>query len=216
MSVPIQKQEASPQELSQERLQEIFGLTYEALQDVIMQGLLARWSCTKHHPKTYPGLAQWAETVRALRDKTVTLGWTSTDDNNFPLSLHPDNDVVIVVQTGDRETGIATGTPSNRAPKGANTEDAVVINQKQLSLFDTLPELPTLDGNPSKIMWVLLYYVAPNEVRFELSLPLKMVGGKIRSWGERLIFSPIPLDETDINLGDDDGPEFDVPVERRE
>lgn len=211
MSAPAQKQEASPQD----RLQEVFGLTPALLQDVIMDGLLARTSCTKHHPKTYPGLAQWAETVRALRDKTVTLGWTSTDDRNFPLSLHPDNNVVIAVQTGDRETG-TTGIPSNRAPKGANTEDAVAVNQRQLSLFDTLPELPTMDGKSSKIMWVLLYHVAPNEVRFELSLPSQMVGGKIRSWEERLVFQPISLSETDINLGDDDGPEFDVPVERRE
>jgi len=196
------------------RLQEIFGLTEDAIQDVIMQGLHARTNCSPHHPRTFPGLAQWAETVRALRGKTAPLGWTYSDDNNFPLSIHPSESLVIVVQTGDRETG-TRGTPSNRAPKGANTEDAVAINMRQMSLFDTIPDFTlNLDGD-KPIMWVLLYHVAQNEIRFELSLPLKMVGGKIRSWQERIVFPPITLDQSDIEIGDDDGTEFDVPVERR-
>ena len=196
------------------RLQEIFGLTEEALQDVVMSGLLARTSCSPHHPKTYPGLAHWAETVRALRDKTAPLGWTPSDDNNFPLSAHPTKNIVIAVQTGDRETG-TSGTPSNRAPKGSNTEVAVAINQRQFSLFDTIPDLPQQGSNSLQIMWVLLYHVAPNEIRFELSLPMLMIGGKIRSWQERIIFPAIPLGDTKIIFGDDDGPEFDVSVERK-
>ena len=210
MSLYQQKQEAG----QVDRLQEVFGLTQEAMQDVIMQGLLARTSCTSHHPKTFPGLSQWAETVRALRDKTAPYGWTTSDDNNFPLSIHPSNNIVIAVQTGDHETG-TSGNPSNRAPKGSNTEDAIALNQRQLSLFDAIPDLASLEEDTAHIMWVLLYHVAPNEVRYELSLPMKMVGGKIRSWQERIVFPAIPLSSTDIDLGDDNGPEFDVPVERR-
>lgn len=212
MSLPAYQVELTPVN----RLQEIFGLTEDAIQDVIMQGLHARTNCSPHHPKTYPGLAQWAETVRALRGKTAPLGWTYSDDNNFPLSIHPSDNLVIVVQTGDRETG-TSGIPSNRAPKGANTEDAVAINMRQMSLFDSLSDF-TLDQESNKpIMWVLLYHVAPNEIRFELSLPLKMVGGKIRSWQERIVFPAIQIGQTDIDIdiGDDDGTEFDVPVERR-
>jgi hypothetical protein len=106
--------------------------------------------------------------------------------------------------------------PSNRAAKGTNTEQAIWANQKQLSLFDSPLALPPLaEGNNNRITWVLLYHVAPNEIRFELSLPLKMIGGKIRSWQERLVFPAIPLDQVNIEIGDDDGPEFDVHVERR-
>ena len=197
-----------------DRLQEIFGLTQADLQDVIMAGYLARINCTAHHPKTFPGFTQWGETVRALRDKTVPAGWTVIEENNFPLSAHPTNNVVIAVQTGDRETG-TTGNPSNRAPKGANTEDAVAINQRQLSLFDTLPDLQPSEDGTEPIMWVLLYHVAPNEIRFELSLPLKMVGGKIRSWNERILLPAIPRSSNEIDLGDDDGTEFDIPVTPR-
>lgn len=210
MAFPVQKEEIEVQS----RLQQVFGLGHEAIQDVIMQGLLARTTCTGHHPRTFAGLYQWAETVRALRDKTSPLGWSCSDDNNFPLCVHPSGDLVIAVQTGDRDTGMVGSNPSNRAAKGTNTEQAVWANQKQLSLFD-LPELPSADGDDTRIMWVLLYHVAPNEIRFELSLPLNMIGGKIRSWQERLVFPAIMLDQADIEMGDDDGPEFDVHVERR-
>jgi len=198
------------------RLEELFGMTLQQVQDVVMAGVHARTTGTRHHPKTYPGYAQWAETVRALRDIAVPLGWVATDDNNFPLCVHDDRAVSIAVQTGDRETG-TTGIPSNRAPKGASTEQAVAVNIRQLTLFEAedIPVLPISNDKARHIMWILLYHVAPNEVRFELSLPSKMIGGKIRSWQERIIFPAIPLTETQINFGDDDGPEFDVSVERK-
>lgn len=200
--------------VEQNRLQEIFGLSEAALQDVIMEGFQARTNCTSHYPKTFPGLAQWANTVRALRDKTAPLSWTCSDDNNFPLCIHPTSDVVIVVQTGDRETG-TSGIPSNRAPKGANTEDAIAVNQRQYSIFDSIiPNLILPDAIDRKVMWVLLYHVAQDEIRFELSLPLKMVGGKIRSWQERIVFPAIRIGQSNIELGEDDGTEIDVPVER--
>ena len=202
------------------RLNEVFGLEANDIQDVIMQGLYARKACTPNHPRTYAGLAQWADTVRALRDKTSPKGWTSSDDNNFPLCIHPMNNLVIVVQTGDKETGISANNPSNRAAKGMNTEQAIWANQKQLSLFDALPEVSLCDSNDNRIMWVLLYHVTPSEMRFELSLPLKMVGGKIRSWQERLVFPAIVLDQIDIEIGDDDDgidnrQEFEINIERK-
>lgn len=209
-----QQQHSSNPEIS--RLEELFGLAIEQVQDVVMAGVHARTNGTRHHPKTFPGYAQWAETVRALRDVVVPLGWSATDKNNFPLCVHDERMLSVAVQTGDRETG-TTGIPSNRAPKGASTEQAVAVNMRQLSLFEAeeIPVLPSAANDTGHIMWILLYHVAHNEVRFELSLPSKMVGGKIRSWQERIIFSAIPLDETQINFGDDDGPEFDVSVERK-
>jgi hypothetical protein len=214
MALPVRNEEIEVQS----RLQQVFGLHREIIQDVIMQGLLARTTCTPNHPKTFPGSYQWAETVRALRDKTAPLGWSCSDDNNFPLCVHPSSDLAIAIYTGDSDTGV-TGVginPSNRAAKGTNTEQAIWANQKQLSLFDSPLALPPLaEGNNNRITWVLLYHVAPNEIRFELSLPLKMIGGKIRSWQERLVFPAIPLDQVNIEIGDDDGPEFDVHVERR-
>ena len=197
------------------RLDEIFGLEAGHVLDVIMQGLSARRSCTPHHPKTYPGLAQWADTVRALRDKTSPMGWSYSDNNNFPLCIHPSGNVVIAVQTGDNDTGISASNPSNRAAKGLNTEQAIWINQKQLSLFDAFPDTSSVNSDENRIMWVLLYHVTPFEIRFELSLPLNFIGGKIRSWQERLIFPAITLDQIDIEIGDSDGQKFEINVERK-
>lgn len=197
------------------RIKALFGLTGLDIQDVVMQGFMARASCSPHHPRTYPGLAQWAETVRALRDKTVPQGWGTSDRKNFPLSIHPGKSLVIAVQTGDGDTGLTYGSPSNRAAKGATTEEAIAVNQRQLSLFEEAP-LPDIEGGGDSIMWVLLYHVAPDEIRFELSLPSRIVGGKIRSWEERIVFEPIKLDQP-IEIGDEDdnGQEFDISIERR-
>ncbi|MBI4937003.1 MAG: hypothetical protein HY846_02060 [Nitrosomonadales bacterium] len=210
MTLPVRNEQMEVQS----RLEEVFGLKPTMIQDVIMQGLLARTSCTLHHPKTFPGLSQWAETVRSLRDKTAHLGWTPSDENNFPLCVNPSGNIAIAVYTGDRETGGAS-SPSNRAAKGTNTEQAVWANQKQLSLFDVLPELPEDNDGDGRIMWVLLYHVASNEIRFELSLPRYIVGGKIRSWEERLVFPSIPLDQVIPVFDEDDGPEIDIHVERK-
>ncbi|MES1983215.1 MAG: hypothetical protein V4443_12180 [Pseudomonadota bacterium] len=211
MVLPVQEKEFEV--LS--RLRQMLGLNHEDLQDVIMQGLHARTICSKNHPKTYPGLSQWAETVRALRDKTAPFGWASSDENNFPLCIHPSDSFAIAVYTGDKDTGVASGNPSNRAAKGTNTERAVWSNQKQLYLFETLSEVPSAGGKSDRIMWVLLYHVADKEIRYELSLPMVIIGGKIQSWQERLIFPPIPLDQVNIVFEDEDAPEFEVHVERR-
>lgn len=216
MALPVRNEEFEVKS----RLNEVFGLETNDIQDVIMQGLYARTECTSNHPRTFAGLSQWANTVRALRDKTSPAGWTTSDDNNFPLCIHPSNNLVIVVQTGDKDTGISANNPSNRAAKGTNTEQAIWANHKQLSLFDALPEVMLEAGNDNRIMWVLLYHVTPTEIRFELSLPSKIVGGKIRSWQERLVFPAIVLDKIDIEIGDDDDgnddrQEFEINIERK-
>lgn len=211
MALPVRNEEFEVKS----RLTEVFGLDAEHIRDVIMQGVFARRTCTHHHPRTYPGLAQWADTVRALRDKTTPFGWSTSDDNNFPLCIHPSGNVVIAVQTGDEDTGISANNPSNRATKGTNTEQAIWANQKQLSLFDAFPESQPDDNDDKRIMWVLLYHTTPNEIRYELSLPSNIIGGKIRSWQERLVFPAITLDQVDIGIGDDNGQEFDINVERK-
>lgn len=211
MAFPVRNEEFEVKS----RLAEVFGLTADDIEDVIMQGLSARNACTRHHPRTYAGTAQWADTVRALRDKTSPMGWSSSDDNNFPLCIHPSGNVTIVVQTGDKDTGISANNPSNQGAKGTNTEQAIWANQKQLSLFDGLPEIQLVDSNGNRIMWVLLYHVTPSEIRYELSLPSNIVGGKICSWQERLVFPAIAIEQIDIEIGGDDGQEFDINVERK-
>lgn len=201
------------------RLDELFGLEAIDIQDIIMAGVISRRDCTENHPKIYAGLNQWANTVRALRDKTAPKDWFKSQDNNFELAVHPNNNVAIAVQTGDKNTGLSEEIiPSNRAPKGPSTQKAVWENHKQLSLFDVsdLPEVTTIESNINRMTWILLYYKTSKEIRFELSLPLEISGGKIFSWQERLIFSPLVFDQIDFRNDDDnDGQTFDINVERK-
>lgn len=197
------------------RLCEVFALEAEHIRDVIMQGVFARNACTPHHPRIFPGVMQWAETVRALRDITSHFGWSTSEDNNFPLCIHPSGNLMISVQTGDMNTGISDNTPSNQATKGTNTEQAIWVNQKQLSLFDALSEIQSIGNCENRIMWVLLYHISNNEIRYELSLPSNIIGGKISSWQERLVFPAITLDKIDIGIGDEDGQDFEISIKRK-
>ena len=58
------------------------GLEAERIRDCVRQGYLARAACTAHNPRTYPGMAHWAEAVNTFRDNTKILGWSSKDDDN--------------------------------------------------------------------------------------------------------------------------------------
>lgn len=219
MSTEMSTEETSGAEVSDASgLYSEFGIHDSEIQDIVLQGLHARVGCSPHHPRTFPGLLQWAETVRALRDRTVPNGWSTRDVKNFPLSMHPSGKVAIAVQTGDHDTGVRSGTPSNRTPKGSTTEGAIAVNQQQLGLFDSFLPLPSPEESGNDfVMWVLLYHVSPYELRFELSLPSKMVGGKIRSWQKRFVFQSIRFDELNIDIGDDndDGSDIDIAIERR-
>lgn len=213
MSFPVRVEEFEVES----RLNEVFGLKAEDIRDVIMQGVFARKSCTMHHPRIFAGFIQWGETVRALRDKMSSMEWFASDDNNFPLCVHPSKNLVIAVQTGNQDTGLSdsNSNPSNRAPKGINTEQGIWSNQKQLSLFDSLPDFQYLDKNENRVMWILLYNATPKEIRYELSLPSNINGGRICSWQERLVFPAITLNSDNFEIENDDGPEFDISIERK-
>src|SRR6185369_4498686 len=81
------------------------GLEEEALKDTVRRGQLAFVSCTANHPPQFPGMAAWAETVRALREYLVPLGWQRSNDNNYALVVDSDGVVAIAVATGNESTG---------------------------------------------------------------------------------------------------------------
>jgi len=188
------------------------GLTVDSLLNAIEQGYLSRTRLTAHHPKIFYGLSMWAETVAALRDNLRPTSWFKVDDSNYEITVNEDSTIAIAVTTGDENTGLAAFTPSNKCPKGAYTVDAVATNQ-QLDLFADL--LPPPDEESCFTTWILLVHVAENEVRSELSLPSEMVGGKIKTWKERIILPTLPKEKSSIAIAPPDVPEIDVPVLRK-
>jgi hypothetical protein len=201
------------------RLAEL-GLDPEPLVEVVQRGHIAFVSCTANHPPMYPGLAAWAETVRALREYLIPKGWTRSDENIYSLVIDKTGGVAIAVATGDDGTGRQEVTPTTKAAKGPSTLDAVVANQFQLSLF-TEPQLisapsgaPKADEQP--LTWILLIHRARNEVRSELSLPSSMgPDGHIDRWEERIILGAIPLDPDFLEVVPPTLPGIEIEIKRR-
>jgi hypothetical protein len=174
------------------RLDEL-GLEEEPLKDAVRRGQLAFLNCTPNHPPPFPGMSAWAETVCALREYVIPLGWQRSNDNNYALSVDPEGCIAIAVATGNDCTGRADATPSTNARKGPSTLEAIAVNQLRFSFMDERPV--SSDRTNHRATWILLIHRAVNEVRCELSLPISIADdGHIDAWRERILLGSIPLD----------------------
>lgn len=196
------------------------GVTEQGLSDAVRRGYLAYSNCTANHPPLIPGIWAWGETVRALREYLLPLGWTRSDEDNYSLVINPSGEIAIAVATGDEETGRAEASPSTKAPKGPNTIDAIAANQLQLNLFAESPPFPaparSSDARDEKVTWILLIYRATSEVRCELSLPSSIgTDGRIDGWRERILLGSIPLDSEFVEVARPALPDITVDVKRR-
>jgi len=195
------------------RLEQL-NLNEEALKDAIKQGYLARIKLTDNHPRIFFGYSTWAETVARLREVLLPLGWVKSNKANYELVINEPLELAIAVATGNEFTGSLHGTPSNKCPKGSNTIEAIQINN-QMDLFpETLSALPVAQDNFTT--WILLYYIAENEICYELSLPSYINSkGQITAWQERIILTSLPLDETQIEVSPIKSQDIDIPIKRK-
>jgi len=177
------------------------GLERHQIVRAVKVGYLGRTSCTRDHPRNYPGLHQYAETTRELRGQLKSGGWTGTSHLNMEITLSPQRGIGISVVSGNEDTGISQRTPSTKRKRGAVTSRLVDGNQ-QLKLDLPVPDQPpmtTEDGQEVRQTWVLLHYFDRSELRFELSVPFSIGDdGFIGSWKERIIFPPEPIGDSDL------------------
>jgi hypothetical protein len=163
----------------------------------VRRGQLAFLSCTPNHPPPFPGMSAWAETVCALREYLIPIGWQRLNDNNYALSVDPAGQVAIAVATGNDGTGQAEATPSTNARKGPSTSGAIAANQLRFSFMDErVPQRGSAAGaGRGRETWILLIHRTTDEVRCELSLPISIgEDGHIDAWRERILLGSTPLD----------------------
>jgi hypothetical protein len=199
------------------------GLKVDPLQNVVRGGYIARISRTENDSPIAPGLYQWNETVRMLREYGVGLGWGRNNDNGLPTIINPEGTIAICVSSGDEKTGIATATPGTKHKKGPRTAAFVTSNQMQLALGEYItmqkgPVYSSVDGR-ALATWTLLFFPdhESEEIRSELSLPIFIASGDINGWSERIILPAIPLDGGDgfKRMSDPDfGPDVDIDIRR--
>ncbi len=195
------------------------GLDAETIEEIVMYGLLARQACSPLSPPSFPGTVQWAQTIVGSRVALIPRDWTPNDDHNFSRIVSPDEAIAIVVATGDEDTGLATGKPRTRYPKGPETTAAVQANAQMefpgLAIAQFQKASP-----PSLETWITLLSTNEFECRYELSRPQAQdKEGRVIAWSDRIIFPPIEIEGLpgrDDDGGDDHDDEggLDVPVER--
>jgi hypothetical protein len=148
-------------------------------------------------PPIMAGLTRWGKTSELLRQRLLPRGWTQDNPNGLPRTISPDRDIAIVATAGDGGTGAPGASPSNKHPKGIETMRAIGRNVQLAFDFAGLFEDPDLDGDREdevRETWLLLYYVTPDTIRAELSLPGGITpAGYVDAWRERIILSAIDL-----------------------
>ena len=188
-----------------------FGLSQELLIGAVKRGFLARLNCTQNHPPSLPGMLAWAETVCALRESLIPLGWERFNLHNLPLTVCRATNIAVGVSSGDESTGRADATPRTRNAKGMMTKQVVDTNCFQLGLFADMPIVPTdLSGIDDWASWLLLTHIDTKArlVRCELSRPVNIgIDGRVDGWAERIMVNALPFDTDDVHLtsGADNG-----------
>lgn len=195
------------------------GLDEQTLLDAAKYGYLARSNCTANHPPLYPSFVAWGETVKALRDLLATKGWVRDDERNYSRTVHSEGHIAIAVATGDEATGVASGTPSTKSPKGPRTIDAVEVNRLQFSLpfaeWEHI-ELHNDQEESQPTTWLLLIHHTATEIRCELSLPLDMGTDKrVNVWRERILLRSIPLNLESFEINPPAQPDIDIEIRRK-
>jgi hypothetical protein len=186
------------------RLAEL-GLPETLLREAVSVGIVGWLSCTQNHPASFSGIYAWAETIRALRDRLLLLGWERLNDRNLPLTVNPATKVAITASSGDECTGIENLNPRSRNSKGNATRELATSNALQLGLFADMTESPEalVEEAENWDTWLLLSYrdLRAQTVRYELSRPINIgVDGRVDGWNERIILGEIPFDDDQFSL----------------
>jgi hypothetical protein len=195
------------------------GLNEDIVSEAILQGEIARASCTKNDPPCVPGIYSWGSTVRAFRDILIPLGWEKDDTGNYSTVVSPDKSFAIAVVTGDAGTGLADHQPTSKYRKGNKTRDAIAANQQCLFPEDQQvadEEAAKAEAAEKRITWMLLKRRSGDRVFAELSLPKEISkSGLVEEWQTRIILTPIDVEPIVILDDDVSGETVEVPVRRR-
>ena len=175
------------------------GLERALLLEAGRRGLAAFAACTPHHPRNFPALASWAETMRGLRDQLAVIPyrWMSIEENGQPQVHNPAGTIALTVAGGDKNTGrVGDAEPKTSSSKGFTTSRAMALNAY---LFPEMEE-----DEREKIIrvkncqtWFLLGHRdrVAGELRLELSMPISMSEDRhIDGWRERILLPATSFD----------------------
>jgi hypothetical protein len=179
------------------RLAEL-GLTARDLEVALRGADTEARMWTAQAPPLMPGMVRWGKTNELLRARLVQRGWSQDNPKGLPRTISPGRDFAIVATTGDSATGLSEANPATKYAKGVQTVLAIGRNvQLAFDLsgvyVDDALWAPVAEED-ALATWLLLYHVAPEQIRAELSLANGIdLRGHVSAWIERIILPAIDL-----------------------
>lgn len=173
------------------------GVPMEVLQQAVRAWQQAANGTTAFEPVTAAGSKGWFAAVGVVREAMVMLGWKMMDPYHLPLVVSPDQEVSILVTSGDAATGLKDLWPTSKNSKGKATVVQVSWNGRQMAI-PGIQDIVMLSRRkqktrPAKFTWALVVTMKDGEARGEFSLPTAVSGSsRISDWARRYI---LPSDE---------------------
>lgn len=192
-----------------ERLYQL-GVPEELLVEALQRGIAEKLTAEIYDPATAGGYDLYRYTTRHVREGLHRRGWELSDSNNIALVRKPIDDTVLIVCSGDQQTGQLIGD----SPKTKRSKGDVFLEVTEIVAIDLLGYEETetkMVALPDAKVWLLLHYhttLNGQEIfRAELSRPRVAEGGTITEWSERIIlYVPLPDAMPDDETGSDSGP----------
>lgn len=213
---PVHEPRVHVGEVAARRLREL-GIARDRLDAALDAGDLAARQADRFSPVTGAGTLRWMETVRMLRQGFAADGWAPNDDRGSPRSIDPAGTLAVVPVSGTADAGLSDGSPRTANPRGKASSRAVQTNgQLELDITALLADMAAEKGDAIETWFLLYYRTQDDELRAELSLPVRISEkGVIDAWRERIILPPrtfgaelrVPRD-----AGGSDDVEFDIPA----
>ncbi len=121
-------------------------------------------------------------------------------------------EIAIAVVHGDEATGVRSGHPKSKQPRGEQSFLLVESNERQMSLPYVTKPLP---AKPEQVTyWLLMFSDGDQEVRAELSLAVGLSEDhRLAYWKERIILSIPNLDLEPLRRDIDEEPPLEVQVD---
>jgi hypothetical protein len=197
------------------------GLTLEVLRKALTAGGLAHLQTPVLAPPTCPGFNLWEAVVTQLRADLLAEGWTRSDEGGYSVVISPCGKLRIASNGGDDLTGSPeeTANPTTRSNKGYQTKASIDVNRRQYAFsFMNDNVVPMRTDDRATTTWILLTKFTDDTLRSELSLPgdCSEKTGRPIGWIERIPLPPLTFDGcANRDMPVDNGPEFEVKIERK-
>lgn len=191
-----------------DKLKEL-GVPEELLVESLQRGVAEKLTAEIFDPVTAGGYDLYRYTTRYIRKGLQDKVWELSDSNNIALVRDPVKGTVVIVCSGDHQTGQVIGEP----PKTKRSKGDIFLEVSKIVDTDLFgeDEIETRRiAHPDAKVWLFLHYHIVERdqqiLRAELSRPLEAEGGLITRWSERIILHvPLPDGMLDDESGHDEG-----------